>query len=142
MATAFMRTAPTKKLTSFASKTGVFTVTGLVRLWVLAAKVTTVVQTQACNTKFTFTPTGGSATDLCAVADITATAVGKCLWLDGVKATALQISTDAGITIASGGHMPIIISAGTINLSCSATNTGTADVICAYEPLTDGAAVF
>lgn|SRR5574343_74126 len=143
MATAFKRTAPVKKLATIVSKTGLFTVTGSVALYFLGARVTTVVQTTTNNTKFTFTPTGGSATDLCGTADLSALAVRKFFYLDGVKATALQTSTDAGIAVFSGGHMPIILGPGVINLSCSATScTGTADVICAYEPLTDGAGVF
>jgi hypothetical protein len=57
----------------------------------LIGEVTTVIQTQADNTKLTFDPTDAGATqDLCAVLDITADAVGTMYSITGTPATAMQ----------------------------------------------------
>jgi hypothetical protein len=64
---------------------------GKVLITSLVGEVTTVIQTQADNTKLTFDPTDAGATqDLCAVLDITADAVGTMYSLTGTPATALQ----------------------------------------------------
>lgn len=120
-----------------------FTVSGgPVRLLSLAGLITTVIQTQANNAKLTYTPTGGSAVDLCAVLNVTASAAGKVLVLNGVKATALVLSTDTGVVVAANqSGMPIVLMPGTIALNCTASNTGVVDWYIEFEPMAPGALV-
>lgn len=135
------RDSAKKSIGSVASG-NLFTISGgPVRVLALVGQITTVVQTQANNTKLTHTATGGTAVDLCATLNITGAEALKVFALDGVKGTALTLSTDAGVVIASALHMPLILTAGVIALSCSATNTGAVDWFIEYEPLVAGATV-
>lgn len=107
----------------------------------IVGEVTTVIQTQTNNTKLLFNPTGaGSSTDLCATTDITADAVGTLYSITGTPATALQ---DALWCITSNKALarPLILSEGAIELSCSASNTGSVAWDIVYVPLDTGAAV-
>ena len=114
----------------------IFTISGgRVVLLALVGEVTTVIQTQANNTKLTATPTVGTATDLCAVTSITAAAVGAYLTLPLLSASAL-------VVIAGGfGSLlqpPIVIDPGAITLNCAASNTGAIKWslrYCAFDPL-------
>lgn len=120
-----------------------FTVSGgPVRLLSLVGQITTAIQAQANNTKLTHTPTGGSAVDLCAVLNVTGAAIRKVLVLDGVKATALVLSTDTGVVVAANqSGMPIVLMPGTIALNCTASNTGVVDWYVEFEPMAPGALV-
>src|SRR6185312_4831208 len=67
--------------------------TGRILLTSIVGEVTTVIQTQADNTKLQFDPTDAGATqDLCAVLDITADAVGTMYSITGTPGTAMQDS--------------------------------------------------
>lgn len=136
------RTTAAKAQASVASA-DLFTVAGgPVRVLSIVGQITTVIETKTINTKLTHTATGGSAVDLCATADITAAAARKLLTITGIKANALQISTDAGIvTLANQVGMPIVLTAGTIAVSASATGTGAISWYIEYEPLVPGATV-
>lgn len=111
---------------------------GPVRIKFLAAEVTTVVQAQADNLKFSCIDTASSTTnDICAVANISAAAVGTFLWakLDAA-ATALQIN--AGGTSGFGAGS-VVAPTGTLVATTSASNTGNIKYHIQWEPLQPGA---
>jgi len=93
--------------------------------------------------KFSTTPSGGSATDLCAATDTASAAINQLFIVDGVKATALVKTTDAGIAVAANEHMPIILAPGVIQtiFSAAAPATGALDLFIEYEPLVPGASI-
>jgi len=119
-----------------------FTISGgRVLITSLVGEVTTVIQTQADNTKLTFDPTDAGATqDLCAVLDITADAVGTCYSLTGTPATAMQ---DALNFLPSNKVLaqPLVLKPGSILLDCAASNTGSVKWDLCYIPLDNGASV-
>lgn len=123
-----------------------FTVTGgpiLVRH--LGLHITTVLPAGANTLKFSFTPTGAGATDLCAATDTASAAAQQIFSVDGTKATGLVKATDAGISI--GGttetKMPLILSTGVIQTVFSAgpPASGAGTVFMQWEPLHRSAAV-
>ena len=116
-----------------------FTVTGKIKLLDIVGEVTTVIQTQANNTKLIANPTVGADVDLCAVNDITADAVGTIYTITGTLANAM-VATTSGAGVAQAA--PLVIAAGTIDLSCAATNTGATKWLVRYQPLESGARVF
>lgn len=123
------------------STSTLFTVTGKVAVTALWGEVTTVIQTQANNTKLQFDPTDAGATqDLCAVLDITADAVGTMYSITGTPATAMQ---DALNFISSDKMLarPLILKPGAILLNCAASNTGAAKWDIIYTPLENGASI-
>ncbi|MCK9929435.1 hypothetical protein MXD62_20005 [Frankia sp. Mgl5] len=119
-----------------------FTVTGgRVLITSLVGEVTTVIQTQADNTKLSFDPTDAGATqDLCAVLDITADAVGTMYSLTGTPATAMQ---DALNFLSSNKVLaqPLVLKPGAILLDCAASNTGAVKWDLTYVPYDNGASV-
>ena len=117
-----------------------FTVAGgRVLVTSIVGEVTTVIQTQANNTKLTANPTTGSSVDMCAVLDITADEVGCLYGITGTPADAL-VGTDAGLTIGM-GNKGIVVNAGTIDLDCAATNSGSVKWTLHYVPIDSGATV-
>lgn len=119
-----------------------FTISGgRVRITSIIGEVTTVIQTQADNTKLTFDPTDAGATqDLCAVLDITADAVGTMYSITGTPATAMQ----DGLNFLSSNKQlaqPLILKPGDIKLDCAASNTGSVKWTIFWQPLDDGAAI-
>lgn len=133
----FVTNRATSSLPATAS-TAYFTVTGKVKILNIIGEVTTVFQTQANNTKLIATPTVGAAVDLCAVLDTTAAAVGSLLTITGTLADAM-IKTVSGAVPTQAS--PVIVTAGTINLSTSATSTGASKWTVIYEPIDQGAMV-
>lgn len=119
----------------------IFTLTGRVLVTSIIGEVTTVIQTQANNTKLVHNPSGtGADVDLCAVLDISADAVGTYYSIVGVVATALK-STTLWIVLPA-DNLPaqgLILGPGTIDLSCAASNTGSVKWTIFYVPLDDGA---
>lgn len=116
-----------------------FTVTGgRILLTALVGEVTTVIQTQANNTKIQAVPTTGTAVDLCAVLDISADEVGCLYGITGTFATAL-VGANAGATVIP--SVPVIVPVGAIKLNCAASNTGSVKWTLTYVPLDDGASV-
>ncbi|MVO84188.1 hypothetical protein GPA10_05225 [Streptomyces sp. p1417] len=119
-----------------------FTVSGgKVLITGLVGEVTTVIQTQADNTKLTFDPADAGATqDLCAVLDITADAVGTMYSVTGTPGTAMQ---DALNFLPSNKvpAQPIVLKPGSILLDCAASNTGSVKWELTYIPLDNGASV-
>jgi hypothetical protein len=118
----------------------IFTITGgRVAVCLLFGEVTTVVQAQACNLKVTSTPTVGTAVDLAANLDINADEVG-CLYLVEGDGTAL-VGANAGAALSGIGNNRMIIPAGIIKITTSATNTGATKWTLYYVPLDEGASV-
>lgn len=116
-----------------------FTITGgRILLTSLVGEVTTVIQTQANNTKIKFNPTAtGADQDLCAVLDITADAVGEIYTITGIVANAMR----SDLLIGQGMTNPLILSEGDIEIDCAATNTGEVQWSMWYLPLDRGATV-
>lgn len=119
-----------------------FTVAGgKVLITSLVGEVTTVIQTQADNTKLTFDPTDAGATqDLCAVLDITADAVGTLYSVTGTPATALQDALNF-LPSSKVPAQPIVLKPGSVLLDCAASNTGSVKWDLTYIPLDNGASV-
>lgn len=116
-----------------------FTVTGgRIVLTSIVGEVTTVIQTQANNTKLVATPTTGTAVDICAVLDISADEVGCLYGITGIFGDAM-VGTNAGATVAP--QRGIVIPVGTIKLSCAASNTGSVKWRMSYIPYDEGATV-
>lgn len=116
---------------------------GKVRVLSIVGEVTTVIQTQANNTKLQFASTSpGSTTDLCAVLDITAKAVGSLFSITGTLATAMKATTNNMIVPADNLATPgLVLGPGDIKLSCAASNTGQVKWTITYEPLDAGGGV-
>lgn len=118
---------------------------GMVAIEFLAAEVTTVIQSGANNTKFTFTDTAGTtATDLCAVSDIASAGVGSFLYPQGdAAATVLQIAARGTTSVIFSGTLsgPMNMGPGTLVSSCSASKTGNVKYHIRYRPLQPGAKI-
>lgn len=114
---------------------------GRILLTSIIGEVTTIIQNQANNTKIKFNPTAtGADTDLCAVLDIAADAVGTLYSITGDFSDALKdgllcLETDAVL------ERGIILSEGAIELDCAASNTGSVSWTITYVAIDDGAAV-
>ncbi len=115
-----------------------FTVSGRCKIISIRGEVTTVIQTQANNTKLIANPTVGADVDLCAVLNISADAVGTNYNITGTLANAMVATTSgAGVEQAA----EVVVSAGTIDLSCAATNTGAIKWTIEYEPIDTNAEI-
>lgn len=116
-----------------------FTVTGgRIALTSIIGEVTTVIQTQANNTKLQSVPTTGTTVDLCAVLDITADEVGCLYGITGLFSDAM-VGSNAGATVLP--RNPIVIPVGAIKLSCAASNTGNVKWSITYVPIDNAATV-
>lgn len=118
----------------------IFTVTGApIEILEIIGEVTTVIQTQANNTKLKITDTASSTTtDICSVLDITAKAVGSFFNITGTLANAL-VNTPGGTAISQAGR--VICPVGAIKLDCAASNTGAVRWYLRYRPLGTGSVV-
>ena len=117
-----------------------FTITGgpiiLTAIW---GEVTTVIQTQANNTKLKFNPDAtGADQDLCAVLDISADAVGTIYSITGTVGDAMVDDLLIGNVFLQD---PILLSEGDIEIDCAATNTGAIKWGMFYIPAEAGATV-
>ena len=115
-----------------------FTVTGKVEIIQIVGEVTTIVQTQANNTKLKINPTVGADVDLCAVLDISAKAVGSLFTITGTLANAL-INTVSGAVPSQASS--VVVTAGAIEIDCTATNTGSVKWTVVYKSIDPGAMV-
>ena len=104
----------------------------------LIGEVTTVIETQANNTKHISTPTVGTAQDLCAAVDTTAHEVGGLLTITGTFAdAAVKGNAGAGAMMTAGA----VVGPGVIGINTAADNTGAYKFSLWYVPLEDGAYV-
>ena len=120
------------------TQSALFTVTGRVIVTNIVGEVTTIIQNQANNTKIVANPTVGADVDLCAVLDIDNDAVGTLYSITGTFANAM-IATTSGAFEGQAGNA--IVADGTIDLSCSASNTGSVKWTIHYIPLDAGSRV-
>ncbi len=122
-----------------------FTITnGPIKVWSLGMLITTVLPAGANTLLFSFTPTGGGATNLCGATDTASASAQQLFVVDGTKATGLVKTTDVGI-LAAGQveHEPIILSSGVLQtiFSAGAPASGAAVLFIEWEPLNVAAAV-
>ena len=117
-----------------------FTITGGQILVVsLIGEVTTVIETQANNTKIVVNPTAtGVDQDLCAVLNITADAVGELYTISGTVGDAMRSDLLIGNPILTSS---LVLSEGVIELDCAASNTGSVKWDLIYVPLDTAATV-
>lgn len=120
------------------AQTAYFTVTGRVLVTNIVGEVTTEVQAQACDMDLWSNPSVGADVALCAVVDINADAVGTLYTLTGTLADAMIATTSGAVKSQAN---PILVTAGTIDLKTSATNTGATKWIITYVPLDPGSAI-
>lgn len=123
---------------------GLFRITGgKILVQGIYGEVTTVIQTQANNTKLTFDPSGaGSSIDLCAVLSITAKAVGIIFSIVGVLATAMKGTSIWCVVPADNIAAPgLLLGPGDILLDCAASNTGNVKWTLTYVIVDAGANV-
>lgn len=110
---------------------------GRVAITQIVGEVTTAIQDQANNTRLVATPTGGSASNLCANLSIADDAIGTMYSITGTVGTAMQ--DDLGAVVDQ--TIPLIVKAGAIGLVCAASNTGEVKWSISYVPIDDGAYV-
>jgi hypothetical protein len=101
--------------------------------------VTTAIQNQANNTKLTANPSGaGTSVDICAVLSVAADEVGCLYGITGLFSDAM-VGANAGATVLP--RNPVVLPAGTLDLDCAASNTGSVKWTLWYVPLDEGASV-
>lgn len=115
-----------------------FTVTGKVKILDIVGEVTTVVQSQANAIKLIANPTVGADVDMCATVESNAAAVGSIFTITGTLANAM-VKTVSGAGAAQA--TPVLVAAGTIDLSTAATNTGATKWLVRWVPVDPGALV-
>ena len=112
---------------------------GRVLIVALLGEVTTVIQTNVNATKLVSNPTAtGTSQDLCATLDITADAVGEMYTISGTVGDALRSDLLIGNPLLQD---VLVVSAGTIELSCAGSSTGSIKWDLIYVPLDNGASV-
>lgn len=109
---------------------------GRVLLTQIIGEVTTVIQTQANNTKLVANPDTGTDVDICAVLSITADEVGTLYGISGLNSDAM-IGINAGALPAQARG--VVLAAGSLDLNCAASNTGSVKWTVFYIPIDDGA---
>jgi len=121
------------------AQSALFTVSGgRIAVLGIIGEVTTVIQTQANNTKIVSNPTTGTDVDLCAVLNISAKEVGTLFGITGTFSDAM-VGANAGATVLP--DRPVVVPIGTIDLSCAANNTGAVKWRLLWMPVDDGALV-
>jgi len=123
-----------------ATTTGnLFTIAGgRVMIMQIMGEVTTIIQAQACNVKLSHDPTEGAAADICANADVNGLIKGTNIGITGAVAGAMVIASHAYL-VAQAGRL--ILPAGVITCTTSATNTGSVKWDIIYIPIDDGATI-
>lgn len=116
----------------------IFNVTGgRVAITGIVGEVTTAIQNQLNNTKLVANPTTGPSVDLCSVLDIANDAVGTLYGISGVFADAMHGPGAATFL----PLQSVVVDIGTIDLDCSASNTGEVAWVLTYVPIDAGASV-
>lgn len=138
------------------TSTSIFSVTGgKVAITSVVGEVTTVIGSTTVNYNLTYTPSGGSAADLCGATACTSDAVGTLYSLTSGVATDLlsiqSVSAIGGTPVAASeapnvtyAHLlwrPIVVRAGALKWKTSASTTGAVSWTLTYIPIDDGARV-
>jgi len=106
---------------------------GKIELIDIVGKVTTVIQTQANDTKLIANPASGSDTDVCAALNISADAAASRYSISGTFGNAL-INTAAGVPLAIQATS-FLLQKGTLDIDCAATNTGAIEWVMRYRKI-------
>ena len=115
---------------------------GRVLVMGIYGEVTTIVQTQTNNAKLISDPTVGADVDLCATLDLTADAVGTMYGITGDFSDAMKTATSGALEIGSTDNIQgVVVAAGNINLSCSASSSGEVKWSILWRPLDEYARV-
>jgi hypothetical protein len=110
---------------------------GIIEILELSGVVTTVIAGGANATKFQFKPTGQTAIDLCATAELNGLAVGQQIGVLGPVASAMV--TGPGI---AGASVVFRAGPGTIDLNCvAAAGTGALRFVLRYQAVDPNAGV-
>ena len=120
------------------TQTAYFTVTGKVLICDIIGEVTVEIGSGANNAKLIANPTVGDDVDLCAVLDIDGDVVGTLYNITGTLANAMVATTSGAFKSQAD---TIVITAGTIDLYCSASKAGQTKWCLYYLPLEAGATV-
>lgn len=115
-----------------------FTVTGKVNIIQVIGTVTTICESAGNNTKLKFNPSVGSDTDICAVVDLNAAAVGTLYTITGTIANAGILSPNAALPKQAS---PLLIDTGDIEIDCAASRTGALKWTVVWEPVDADATV-
>jgi hypothetical protein len=119
------------------TQSALFTIAGgRVILTSIAGQVTTAIQNQANNTKLVANPTAGTDVDICSVLNIANDEAGCLYGITGAFSDAM-VGANAGATVMI--WCGIILAAGTLDLSCAASNTGSVKWAVTYLPFDSGA---
>ena len=119
----------------------IFNVKNRVKILSIVGEVTTDIQNQANNTKLIASPSaaGLSDVDLCSTVDIANDSDETIYTITGTLANALQKNANGVIQAQAD---PVIVPEGSIDLSCSASNTGEVKWYVEYVPVDFGGRVF
>lgn len=120
------------------TQTPYFTITGKVLILQIVGEVTTVIEGQENTTKLISNPTVGADVDICAINDLAADAVGTLYSITGTLADALIATTSGAMKAQSDA---IVVTDGTIDLDCSASNTGATKWTLHYIALDAGSTI-
>jgi hypothetical protein len=120
------------------TNTAYFTVTGRVLITQIVGEVTVIIAGAANNAKLIATPTVGAPADMCAAVAITGDAVGTMYVITGTMADAMIAATSGA---AQAQHGALLVADGTIDLDCTANNTGETKWTVHYTPLDPGSYV-
>lgn len=118
----------------------IFTITGgQVLVTSLIGTVTVATGATATTLKIVSTPTVGTAADLTTAVSVASKEVGTIIALNVAVGGALTVATAGGAAIPAPGQL--VLNAGTIQLTTSASNTGSVKWSITYVPLDDGASI-
>jgi len=120
------------------AQTPYFTVSGRVLVTQIVGEVTVIIAGAANSAKLIANPTVGADADLCAAVAITDDAVGTMYVLTGTMVDAMIAATSGA---AQAQHGALLVAAGTIDLDCTANNTGETKWTLHYIPLDPGSRV-
>ncbi len=129
-----------KKTVGSLTTANLFTITGFVKVVNIIGYVTTAGQASANNTKLVMTPTGGTATDLCAVLDFTAVAQYSILNITGTFANAIVETGVIGLKALEQADA-FLTSAGVLSMNCANTTSGVIDWHIEYVPMSSDALI-
>jgi len=121
------------------TQSALFTITGgRIRVLGIYGEVVTDIQAQANATKLISNPTVGADVDICATNDINGDAAGTIYNVTGTLSDAMVATTSGAVKDQAS---PVIVAAGTIDLSCAASNTGTTKWVMDYIQIDNGVTV-
>jgi hypothetical protein len=116
----------------------IFTISGKCLVSDIIGEVTTELGAGLNNMKLTCNPTVGASVDLCAVKDVDTDAVGTLYNITGTLGDALVATTSGAFESQS---LPSVVTAGTIDLDCSASRAGSVKWVLFYIPIDAGATI-